>query len=434
MAADPDKTHGVHALDSDMSNMTSTDTADALAGVIPTETDLSDPDDTRDSTWSPYLRAIPVSGIRRMVDEAAKMDDVIHLSIGQPNFPTPPHIIDAHIEALRQGHTGYTMDAGLPELLEALARYYGARYQRKLTPENILITSGATEAMYLALTATSAPGRQFLVTDPSFLLYAPLIRMNGGEVKYIPTRAEDGHQLDPQEVINNISMRTYGIVLNSPSNPTGTVYPRETIKTILEEAAYRQIQVYSDEVYDHLLLDDIEYPSVLRHAPDLDNVMAISSFSKTFSMAGLRIGWIISSQGVIRRLRRYHMFTTTVANTPAQWAGVAALEGDQTCVEEMVREYALRRDRLVQLVGETPHLTGYWPQGGFYLFPSLPGRVDAGKVCMRMLRETGVCTVPGDAFGDSCLNSFRISFSTSMEKLEEAFERLIPWFERQRFD
>ena len=402
--------------------------------VNPVDTDFTDLDDTRDSTWSPYLRAIPVSGIRRMVDVASRMDDVIHLSIGQPNFPTPRHVIDAHIEALEQGQTGYTMDAGLPELREAIASYYGRRYNRTLTAENVLVTTGATEAMYLALTATSAPGRQFLVTDPTFLLYAPLIRMNGGEVKYIPTRAENGHQLDPQEVIDSIGMRTYGIVLNSPSNPTGTVYPRETIETILEEAAYRGIYIYSDEVYDHLLLDDIEYPSVLRYAADLDNVMAVSSFSKTFSMAGLRIGWIISSQGAIKKLRRYHMFTTTVANTPAQWAGVAALNGPRDCVDDMVKEYAARRDRLVQLVGDTPNLTGYWPQGAFYMFPSLPARTDASKVCMRMLKETGVCTVPGDAFGESCLNSFRISYSTSMDRIEEAFERIMPWLDKQTFE
>lgn len=401
--------------------------------VNPTETDAQDLDDVRDASWAPALRAIPVAGIRKMVNLAASMEDVVHLSIGQPNFPTPRHIVDAYIEALEEGHTGYTMDAGLPELLTALAEYYSQRYNRTLTEDNILITAGCTEAMYLALTATSAPGRQFLVTDPTFLLYAPLIRMNGGEVKYIPTRAEHGHQLDPQEVIDNIGMRTYGIVLNSPSNPTGTVYPAETIDAICQEAAYRGVYVFSDEVYDHLLLDDMEYPSVLRHAMDLDNVMVASSFSKTFSMAGLRIGWIISSQGAIKKLRRYHMFTTTVANTPAQWAGIAALKGDRSCVDDMVQEYAQRRDRVVQLVSETPHLTGYWPQGAFYIFPSLPHGANANQVCLRMLQETGVCTVPGDAFGESCSNSLRISYSTSMEKIEEAFERIVPWLAKQDF-
>lgn len=388
---------------------------------------------TGGTLFSPSLQAIPMPGIRRMINTAAKMENVLHLSIGQPDFPCPRHIIDAHIQALEAGQTGYTLDAGLPELLSALRDYYSARYERELTEDNFIVTTGATEAMYLALSATAAPGRQFIVTDPAFVLYAPLIRMNGGEVKVIPTRAEHGHQIDPQEVLDAISMRTFAIVLNSPSNPTGTVYPRETMEAIVQEAAYRGIYVFSDEVYDHLLLDDMEYPSVIRCTSDLDHIMSISSFSKTFSMAGLRIGWIISSQGAIKKLRRYHMFTTTVANTPAQWAGVAALRGDRACVDEMVAEYRRRRDRVVHLVSETPHLTSYWPQGAFYIFPSLPPRTDGSLLALRLLEETGVCVIPGDAFGDSCANAIRISYSNSMERIEEAFERIIPWMAKQRF-
>ena len=197
------------------------------------------------ASWNPAMQAIPVPGIRRMVNMAATMKDVIHLSIGQPDLPTPKHVIDAYIDALNAGQTGYTMDAGLPELLVALRDYYGKRYNRKLTRDNILITSGATEAMYLAISATSAPGRQFIVTDPSFLLYAPLIRMNGGEVKFVQTRAENNHQLDPDEVIKAMGPRTYALILNNPNNPTGAVYPRSTVETILEACAYRGIQAVS---------------------------------------------------------------------------------------------------------------------------------------------------------------------------------------------
>ncbi len=389
--------------------------------------------DSNEQMWTPSLQAIPMPGIRRMINLAASMDDVIHLSIGQPNFPTPEHIIEANIDALRAGQTGYTMDAGLPELLTELAQYYSARYEREITEDNILVTSGATEGMFLALSGTAAPGRQFLVADPTFTMYAPLIRMNGGEVKTIPTRPENGHQLDPQEVIDNISMRTFAIVLNSPGNPTGAVYPRETVEAIVQEAAYRGIYVFSDEVYDHLVLDEMEYPSVIRCTSDLDHVMAVSSFSKTFAMPGLRVGWIISSQGAIKKLRRYHMFTTSVASTPAQWAGVAALRGDRSCIDEMVGEYRRRRDRVVELVGESPHLTGYWPQGAFYMLPALPPNTDGTSVAIRMLEETGVCVVPGDAFGDSCPNSLRLSYSASMEDIEQAFERMIPWLAKQKF-
>lgn len=389
--------------------------------------------ESEDPIWNPALMAIPVPGIRRMVNLASAMEDVIHLSIGQPDMPAPENIVTATVEALQAGQTGYTMDAGLPELLETLAEYYGKRYKRKLIPENILVTTGATEAIYLALTATSAPGREFIVPDPSFMLYAPLIRMNGGVVKSIPTIPENNHQLDPQEVIDAISMDTYAIVLNSPSNPTGTVYPRETVEAIIEEAAYRGVYVISDEVYDHLIYDNMTYPSVLSCCSDLDHVMVISSFSKTFSMAGMRIGWLIASQGAIKKLRRYHMFTTTVANTPCQWGGVEALGGDRSFVDNMIREYSRRRDRLVDLIEETPHLTGYKPEGAFYLFPSLPEGVNGSNIALRMLRETGVCTIPGETFGESSSNALRISYSTSMENIEEAFRRIIPWFEQQDF-
>jgi len=342
-------------------------------------------------------------------------------------------VVDATVAALQAGQTGYTMDAGLPELLEALSDYYGARYARELTPDNILVTTGATEAIYLALTATSSSGREFIIPEPSFMLYAPLVRMNGGTVKTIPTRAESHHQLDPQDVIDAISADTCAIVLNSPSNPTGTLYPRETIEAIVQEAAYRGVYVISDEVYDHLVYDDKTYPSVLSCCSDLDHVMVISSFSKTFSMAGMRVGWLIASQGAIKKLRRYHMFTTTVANTPCQWAGVAALRGERDFVDTMLQVYTQRRDRVVELVRQTPFLEGYKPEGAFYIFPALPEGINGNNVALRLLKETGVCTIPGETFGPSCSNALRISYSTSIEQIEEAFKRLIPWMERQDF-
>ncbi len=232
-------------------------------------------------------------------------------------------------------------------------------------------------------------------------------------------------------MIDAIGPNTYAIVLNSPSNPTGTIYPRDTVEAIVQEAAYRGVYVISDEVYDHLVYDGKEYPSVLSCCSDLDHVMVISSFSKTFSMAGMRIGWLMASQGAIKKLRRYHMFTTTVANTPCQWAGVAALRGERTFIDNMLVEYQRRRDRLVDLVKATPHLTGYRPDGAFYLFPSLPEGVNGGNVALKLLRETGVCTVAGETFGDSCSNALRISYSTSLDQIEAAFERIIPWMEKQ---
>lgn len=387
----------------------------------------------RPGSWNPALEMLPLSGIRRMFNLAATMKDVIHLSIGQPDFPTPAPIVEAHVKALREDKTHYTMDAGLPELLEALAAYYGARYGRPLTPENFLETTGGSEAIYLAITSLAAPGREVIVIEPSFVLFQPLAGMMGAAIRRIVTRADRGYQVDPEEVIAAMGPKTCAVILNSPGNPTGTVYPRETIEAIAVAAAARGVVVISDEVYDRLVLDGGEYPSVLGLAPDLEGVIVGSSFSKTYSMPGLRIGWVVSGNKNIETLRRYHMFTTTVGNTPAQWAAAAAVQGDQSAVEVMVSEYRKRRDRIVDLVAATPHLTGYRPEGAFYIMPSLPAGTDGTDVALRLLSETGVCTIPGSTFGDSCRNALRISYATSLDRIEAAFERMIPWFEKQSF-
>ena len=257
------------------------------------------------------------------------------------------------------------------------------------------------------------------------------VRLLGGQPVFYELERHDGYLPDPDRIASLVTPRTKALFLNTPNNPTGAVLPPERIEAILSVTSERGVWVISDEVYDHLVYDGKEYPSVLSCCSDLDHVMVISSFSKTFSMAGMRIGWLMASQGAIKKLRRYHMFTTTVANTPCQWAGVAALRGERTFIDNMLVEYQRRRDRLVDLVKATPHLTGYRPDGAFYLFPSLPEGVNGGNVALKLLRETGVCTVAGETFGDSCSNALRISYSTSLDQIEAAFERIIPWMEKQ---
>src|SRR5699024_11099325 len=200
-----------------------------VANLVTSDNVLAQDPDTRyvrdRMPWNPAVHAIPVSGTRLKINRAAELADVIHLSIGQPDFGTPKHIVDAFVHALQAGQTGYTMDAGLPELLTALKDYYSERYRSTLSEDNFLVTTGATEGIYLLLTGMAAPGREFILADPTFLLYAPLIRMNGGQVRTVSTKASEGHQIDPERIINMIRPNTHAIVLNSPNNPTGTVYP-----------------------------------------------------------------------------------------------------------------------------------------------------------------------------------------------------------------
>jgi len=250
----------------------------------------------------------------------------------------------------------------------------------------------------------------------------------------IVTTAAEGYQVDPQQVIDAMSDRTCAIMLNSPGNPTGAVYPRETIAAICKEAERRGIAIISDEVYDRLCIDtDQPYASALKEAPSLDKLIMTSSCSKTYSMAGLRLGWAISSKANIEALQRLHMFISTTENTATQYAALTALTGPQDCVEQMVAEYRRRRNRIVQLCTTTPHMTAYIPGGAFFIMPSFPKGVDSFDLAMRMLNEVKVCTIPGGAFGQSCNNALRISFATSMETIEAAFQRITPWLARQSF-
>ena len=378
------------------------------------------------------LAALPFSPIRKMFNTASEMEDVVHLSIGQPDFPTPPHIVEAFVKALREGKTRYELDAGLPQLREAVAGSYNGRYGIDLSADNVLITTGCCQAMFMALTAAVKPGMEVIVVEPVFVL-VHVIRMAGAISRPVVTTAENGYQVDLQQVLSEINENTCAIMLSSPGNPTGTVYPRSTVEGICRAASEHGLALISDEVYERLILDGSEYASALTCSPTLDNVIVANSVSKTYAMAGCRLGWAISSPDNITALQRYHMFISTNENTPAQWASIAALEGDQSCVTDMVQEYRKRRDRVVELVEESPHLTGYRPDGAFYIMPSLPPQVDGFDLAMRMLQEIGVCTIPGGAFGDSCNNALRMSFATSMEQIEAAFERMIPWLEKQSF-
>ena len=367
-----------------------------------------------------------------MFNTAATMDDVIHLSIGQPDFPTPPHIIEAYVQALRDGKTRYELDAGLPQLRQAIAEFYAHQHGIRLTEENVLLTTGCCQAMFMALTAAVKPDKEVIIIEPAFVLMHNA-EMAGARLRSIVTTADNGYQVDPQQVIETMNNRTCAIMLNSPGNPTGTVYPRQTMELICRAAYRRGIAVISDEVYDRLILDDEQFASALTVSDNLDQLIVTSSVSKTYAIPGVRLGWAISSKQNIEALQRYHMFLSANENTPGQWAALAAFTGDQSCVDEMVGAYRRRRDRIVQLVEQTPRLTGYRPGGAFFIMPSLPDGTDGFDVAIRMLQEVRVCTVPGNAFGQSARSALRISYSNSLDQIETAFERINPWLAQQSF-
>lgn len=375
---------------------------------------------------------LPESGIRRMFTLASQMSDVCNLSVGQPDFPTPPHIVEAYVSALQRGETRYTADQGHPLLLQALAQEYSNRYGFELSTNNFLVTCGGCEAVYIALRSILNPGDEVILVEPSFVLFKPVTELCGATPVILTTTAESGYLPDPAQIAAAVTDRTAAIIINSPGNPTGATYPREVLEQIVELCRSKGLWLLSDEVYERIILDG-EFHHMASVAGDLSFLLAIGSFSKTYSMPGGRVGYLIASEETVKVARRVHMYTSNVANTAGQIAAATALTGDQSFIAPMVDEYRRRRDRLCDLVDQAPPLVGYRPRGAFYLLPALPAGTDSVEFCLKMLEETGVCTVPGATFGESCRNTFRIAYSVGVPVLEEALKRITPWLATQSF-
>lgn len=382
--------------------------------------------------WHPRLDCLPFSPIRKMFNAAVQLQDVCNLGIGQPDFPTPPHVREAFIAAINAGKTGYEMDAGLPQLREALAQSYSERHGVALKPENFLITTGCCQALYLSLSSLSLPGKQVITPEPAFIT-ARIAEMGGAKLKRYATYAKDAYQFDAADFSAQIDDDVCAVLLNSPGNPTGTVLSKDTIQTVLDACTEKNIPLVSDEVYDRMVLEEGAFVSALDCNMDLNRTFICSSFSKTYSMAGLRVGWVISSEENIKTLQRLHMFVSTTENTPSQWAALAAVQGPQDCIDEMVNAYRTRRDFVCDRLEQCQVLDSYRPRGAFFVMPSLPTGTDADDTTWRMLHEAKVCTVPGSAFGESCRNAFRISFACSGDTLNKALDRMIPWLEKQYY-
>ncbi len=374
---------------------------------------------------------LPPSSIRMMFNEAAGKEDVVHLSIGQPDFSTPGPVIDAMVQALHDGKTRYALDSGVPEFREAIGGYYERTQGVQVHPEEILVTDGAVEAITLTLQAFISPGDEVILLEPAFVVYAPFIQMIGGVPVSVVTRVEDGYIPDPSAVEAAVTPRTRMILVNSPCNPTGSTYPVEVLRELAAVARRHGLLLGSDEVYEQLVYDhEGSYPSMLTLEPDRNRLFVFHSLSKTYAMTGIRVGWVVTGHSNWRLLQKLHTFTTTVANTPGQWAGIEALTGDQSFISPMVSEYRERRNLALDLLRDIPHLSSYTPGGAFYIFPRYDLDLDADTFCLRLLEEARVCCIPGTGFGDSCRRAFRISYAVGPDTIREGLWRIRQWLTR----
>ncbi len=375
---------------------------------------------------SSRFSSMPHSGIRDMFNRASVMKNVLNLGVGEPDFSTPEAIVDAAIDALKDGQTKYTPNAGIMPLRKAIAeKLEGENGLRDAAAENIVVTTGACEAITLALFALSDPGDEILIQDPCWPNYMGQIRMGGAVPVPVPTWEKDRFHLLPDSIEPLISSKTKGIMLNSPSNPTGSVLSENELLSISEIVKKHSLFVISDEPYEKLIYDGKEHVSI-GSLPDMaDHTVTINSFSKSYAMTGWRVGYIHAPREVAAAMAKMQENFSSCVNSAAQYGAIEAISGPQDATVRMRESYMARRKLVVDGLNEIPGIECLSPEGAFYAFPRISSfGLSSKEFALRLLSEKAVVVVPGDAFG-SCGEGFiRISFASSKEVLLEALDRL----------
>ncbi|MBK8903382.1 MAG: aminotransferase class I/II-fold pyridoxal phosphate-dependent enzyme [Anaerolineaceae bacterium] len=374
---------------------------------------------------SDRVAATPPSGIRKFFDIAASMKSVISLGIGEPDFVTPQPILQAGIDSLQRGETAYTSNSGTVELRTALSQHLNKLYKVQYDPaDEIIITVGVSEALYLVMTAVLNPGDEVIIPEPSFVAYGPEVTFAGGVPVAVPTYVKDNFQVTAETIEAAITPKTKAILLGYPNNPTGAVMTREVMLAVTAVAEQHDLLIISDEIYDRLVYG-IEHVCVPALPGMRQRTVLLGGFSKDYAMTGWRIGYACAPVDILAAMRKVHQYTIMSAPTTGQAAALAALtdEGNRY-VEEMRQEYNRRR-RLIVDGFNTLGMDCFEPRGAFYAFPSIAKTgMSSDDFAMRLLDEEEVAMVPGDAFGASGAGFVRASYATAYEKIEEALNRL----------
>ncbi|MEM9664815.1 MAG: aminotransferase class I/II-fold pyridoxal phosphate-dependent enzyme, partial [Bacteroidota bacterium] len=377
---------------------------------------------------SDRVKSVPPSGIRRFFEIAATMDNVISLGIGEPDFVSPRPIIDAAIQSLNAGKTGYTANAGLAELREEIAADISGRYGVHYDPaQEILVSVGVSEAMMLTMLALLNPGDEILIPEPCFVSYGPTAVFAGGKVVYVPTSAEHDFQVTAADIEARITPRTKALFLAYPNNPTGAVLRRSVLEEIAKVVIKHDLLVISDEIYDRLVYGSAfaEGHTCLPSIEALrDRTVLLGGFSKNYAMTGWRIGYACAPVPILQALYKCHQYVVMSAPTMGQIGATTAIQACQAEVESMRLAYDARRRVLVDGLREAG-LPTFEPEGAFYAFPDIRSTgLSSEEFAQRLLQEERVAVVPGDAFGPSGAGYVRCAYATSLEKVEEAVQRI----------
>jgi len=369
---------------------------------------------------------IPYSQIRVVFDKARELEQkgrrIIHLEIGRPDFNTPEHIVEAAVQALKEGKHHYCPNAGIPELRQAIVEKideeYGLEYSAR---SEVIVTNGVAEGVYLAVNALLNPGDQILIPDPGWLNYQMVALTNYAEPIGYPLTEENNFRPDPDDVEERITPRTKMLLLLSPSNPTGAVIDPKTLEKMAALVEKYDLVVLSDEIYRKIIYPPAKHVSVATLPGMRERTLILDGFSKIYSMTGWRIGYVLGSEKFINPMLRYHQYMITSVNTFAQWGAVDALNGDQSPSRMMVEEFKKRRDYIYEAVDQLPGFRCAKPEGAFYIFPNIEETgLDGYQMSYMLLEKAGVATVAGECFGKHGAGHIRLSYSNSLDNLKKA--------------
>jgi len=364
--------------------------------------------------------AFEVSARARALEAEGR--DIIHLQIGEPDFDTPEHVVEAAAQALRDGYTHYCPAPGIPELREAAAAYLSRTRGIDVAPGRVLVTPGAKPFLFFGVLATCDPGDEVIYPNPGFPIYESVIRWAGATPVPLPLTEERGFAFTAEDVADRLTDRTRLIILNSPANPTGGVVPGSVIDELAEVLAGHPCWILSDEVYSEMVYEG-EHASIAARPAMLDRTILLDGFSKTFAMTGWRLGYAAVPEPLVEPLTRLFINCHSCTAPATQLAGVAALTGPWDAVEAMMTEFRLRRRLVVDGLNAIPGISCIEPAGAFYAFPDVSGTgLAARDLQNRLLEEVGVAMLAGTAFGAYGEGYMRVSYANSQENLREALE------------
>ena len=352
--------------------------------------------------------------------------NVVNLGIGQPDFRTPEHIVEAAIKALRDGHHGYTPALGIPPLREAVAADIDRRLGLTVNPDLVMPAPGGKVTMFFAILMFGAPGAEIIYPDPGFPIYRSMIDYTGATAVAMPIREENGFAFAADELLSLITDKTRLIIVNSPANPTGGVTPKaEVDRLVAGLARHPDVAILSDEIYGQMTYDGLEHASFLAYPQIRDRLILLDGWSKTYAMTGWRLGYGVWPESLVDAARKLAVNSYSCVNAAAQYAGIAALEGPQACVREMVEAFDRRRKVVTKGLNTLPGVSCVTPKGAFYAFANVKETGFAAKaLASALLEEAGVATVGGPDFGVYGEGYIRLSYANSIENIEEAIRRV----------